>query len=142
MNRFLLAQAGRSFVEVQHTLYASMRFAQQHWTHGCVALNAVLYALLHELCVFRSMIMAGVVHETNHTYNRFVVGVLFAELMAGILIVTFGEVSSLDASAAGEILHEFRGELEVLPPEEVVFVLAHQRSSAWIPPLVLISQWV
>jgi hypothetical protein len=73
--------------------------------------------------------MAASVQETSHTYNwfflfyRFGVGVLFAQLTVGILIATFGEVSTLDASAAGEILHEFRGELEVLPHEaQVAFV--------------------
>ena len=78
--------------------------------------------------------MAAAVHQTNHTYNwfflfyRFVVGVLFAELMVGILIATFGEASDLDtrrskrasSGAAGEILHEFREVLEVLPHEEQV----------------------
>ena len=97
--------------------------------HGCVVLNDVMHALSHELCDFRSAIMAEAVQETSYTYNsfflfyRFVVGVLFAELMVGILIATFGEASRLDASATGEILHEFKGELEVLTHEEqVVFI--------------------
>ena len=38
--------------------------------------------------------------------------------MVGILIATFGEASRLDASATGEILDEFKGELEVLTHEE------------------------
>ena len=67
--------------------------------------------------------------ETSHTYTwfflfyRFVVGVLFAELMVGVLIATFGEVSQLDGCVIGEVLHEFSNELEVLSHEEqVVFV--------------------
>ena len=67
--------------------------------------------------------------ETSHTYTwfflfyRFVVGVLFAELMVGVLIATFGEVSQLDGCVIGEVLHEFSNELEVLSHEEqIVFV--------------------
>ena len=70
--------------------------------------------------------MASAVQQTSHTYNwfflfyRFVVGVLFAELMVGILIATFGQASRLDASTTGEILYEFNHELEVLPRGEQV----------------------
>ena len=88
-----------------------------------------MHAMLHELCGSRSVVMASAVQQTSHTYNwfflfyRFVVGVLFAELMVGILIATFGKASHLDASTTGEILHEFNYELEVLPrKEQVVFV--------------------
>ena len=66
--------------------------------------------------------MAGAVQQTSHTFYwfflfyRFVVGVLFAELMVGILIATFGKASRTDT--AGEILHQFSFELEVMPLEE------------------------
>ena len=51
------------------------------------------------------------------------VGVLFAELMVGVLIATFGTASQLDASVTGEILHEFNLELKILThKEQVVFV--------------------
>ena len=73
--------------------------------------------------------MASAVQQTSHTYNwfflfyRFVVGVLFAELMVGVLIATFGIVSQLDACVIGEVLHEFSNELEVLShKEQVAFV--------------------
>ena len=73
--------------------------------------------------------MAGAVQQTSHTFNwfflfyRFVVGVLFAELMVGILIATFGKASRTDTSAAGEILHQFSFELEVMPlGEQLAFV--------------------
>jgi len=77
-----------------------------------------------------SVVMSAAVEETSRTYNwfflfyRFVVGVLFAELIVGILIATFGEASSLDTSAAGEeVLHEFKSQLEVLShAEQVAFV--------------------
>ena len=75
------------------------------------------------------MVASAAVQETSHTYNwfflfyRFVVGVLFAELMVGVLIATFGTASQLDASITGEILHEFNLELKVLThKEQVVFV--------------------
>ena len=75
------------------------------------------------------MVAGSAVQETSHTYTwfflfyRFVVGVLFAELMVGVLIATFGEVSQLDGCVIGEVLHEFSNELEVLSHEEqVVFV--------------------
>ena len=70
--------------------------------------------------------MAGAVQQTSHTYNwfflfyRFVVGVLFAELMVGILIATFREASSLDIGAEGEVLHEFKDDLEILSHDEQV----------------------
>ena len=70
--------------------------------------------------------MAEAVQQTSHTYNwfflfyRFVVGVLFAELMVGILIVTFRDASCRDTSAVGEILYEFESDLEVLPHDERV----------------------
>ena len=73
--------------------------------------------------------MASAVQQTSHTYNwfflfyRFVVGVLFAELMVGVLIATFGIVNQLGACVIGEVLHEFSNELEVLShKEQVVFV--------------------
>ena len=75
------------------------------------------------------MVVTRAVQQTSHTYNwfflfyRFVVGVLFAELMVGVLIATFGTASQLDASITGEILHEFNLELKVLThKEQVVFV--------------------
>ena len=51
------------------------------------------------------------------------VGVLFAELMVGVLIATFGIVSQLDACVIGQVLHEFSKEFEVLShKEQIVFV--------------------
>ena len=130
MCRFLLVQAGRSFFELQHAMSTqSCSWQQQHCIFGCVALIDVMHVLLYELCDFRSGVMAGAVQQTSHTYNwlflfyRFVVGVLFAELMVGILIATFGEASSQDIGAEGEILHEFKDDLEVLSHDgQVEFV--------------------
>ena len=100
MCRFVLVQAGRSFGIAARNAYTILFFAQQHCTFGCVALIAVMHVLLYELCDFRSGVMAArAVQQTSHTYNWlflfycFVVGVLFAELMVGILIATFGDWS-------------------------------------------------
>ena len=95
----------------------------------CAALTQLKHILLHDACGYRSVIMAGAVQQTSHTFNwfflfyRFVVGVLFAELMVGILIATFGKASRTDTSAAGEILHQFSFQLEVMPlGEQLAFV--------------------
>jgi len=74
-----------------------------------------------------SVVMAEAVQHTSHTFNwffvfyRFVVGVLFAQLTVGILLATFQDAR--DTSATGEILQQFRNDLEVLPcDEQVAFV--------------------
>ena len=72
----------------------------------------------------RSVVMKDAVEATNDTYNwffvvyRFVVGVLFSQLMVGVLIAIFGEASSMDATAAGEVLYALKDKLADLSGSE------------------------
>jgi len=120
------------------SMLAYYAFARLELRRGEVFSEQLNFSTFGDSCLamFQIFIGAGwvsvatsAVQQTSHAYTwfmlfyRFVVGVLFAELIKGVLIATFGIVNQLDACVIGEVLHEFNHELEVLShKEQVVYV--------------------